>query len=191
MEEETTDTPVGVGDDRRKHVTIVTHEGGQRDHGNVFLRHSEVEFVVSTDPTFPEDEARRYSKEDIRRVEVIQHHSACFITTATAGDGATLDTLRAFRDDVLLPTTPGRSLVHLYERVSPPIAATLARHPNAATTGFVRWMVERCASLARRRDASRSLLARSVLSVVLTLLYIVGLCGAMLGHVWIRASETL
>lgn len=187
--DEEDDTPVEVGDARQKHVTIITSDGRHREHGDVFLRHSEIEFVVSTDSAFPDGETVRYSKSDIRRVEVTQHHSACFITTATAGDGPTLDTLRAFRDDTLLQTTPGRALVHCYESVSPPIAATLSRHPNATTTRFVRWLVEYCASLARRRASSRSSLAQAALSSILVLLYVVGLASAALGHVWIRLSS--
>lgn len=190
-DENDADTPIEIGDARQKHVSIVTIEGEHRDHGNVFLRHSEDEFVVSTDQTFPEAETRRYSKDEISRVEVTQHHSACFITTATAGDGPTLDALRGFRDEALLRAPAGRALVHVYERVSPPIAATLARYPNRATTRFVRWLVERCASLARRRATSRSALARPALSVVLTLLYVVGLGCAALGHLWIRSSESV
>lgn len=189
--DEEDDTPVEVGDARQKHVIIITSEGERREHGDVFLRHSEIEFVISTDSAFPDEETARYSKADIRRVEVTQHHSACFITTATAGDGPTLDTLRAFRDDTLLRTPLGRALVRLYESVSPPIAATLARHPNATTTRFVRWLIECCASLARRRAISRSPLAQAAFSSLLILLYVVGLGGAALGHAWIRLSESI
>lgn len=188
--DEDSDTPVEIGDNREKHVTVITNEGEHRDHGNVYLRHSETAFVVSSDSAFPDEETERYAKDTIRRVEVTQHHSACFITTATAGDGPTLNTLRAFRDDALIRTPPGRALVHLYEIVSPPIAATLARHPHARTTRFVRWLIERCASLAHHRSASHSSIVQSVLSVVLTTLYIIGLCSAALGHGWIRLSES-
>lgn len=180
--------PVEVGDRRQKHVTVITEDGEHNDHGNVYLRHSEIEFVVSTDAAFPVEDTTRYEKDALRRVEVIQHHSTCFITTAIAEE-ATLDTLRAFRDETLAGSPLGRSLVHVYEIVSPPIAATLARHPNARTTRSVRWLVERCASLARYRSKSEMSLVQSAVWITLILLYVVGLCSGALGHAWIRLGE--
>ena len=179
----------GVGDGRKKHVTVVTRDGRREEHGEVFLRHADGAFIVSPDHEFSESETSRYRKDDLRRVEVGQHHSACFITTATAGEGPTLDTLRGFRDDAMARTPPGRALVRLYYAVSPPVAATLERHPDSRTAGVVRWLVERCASLARRRGELDAAAARLAVSLVVTLAYAVGLGLAVAGHACIRARE--
>ena len=178
-----------VGDGREKHVRVLTRSGERIDHGEVYFRHSSTHFVVSPEGTFPEAETERYAKETLLRVEVTQHHAACFITTATAGRGASLDSLRGFRDDAMAATPVGRALVGLYYAVSPPIADTLARHPGARTTATVRWLVERCGALARRRAATRSPAVRLAASVVLTLTYAVGLLVAVVGHLVIVARE--
>lgn len=54
----------------------------------------------------------------------------CFIATAAWGSWMHphVATLRGFRDDVLMPTAPGRALVAFYYRHSPPLAAFIARH---------------------------------------------------------------
>ena len=180
-----------VGDGREKHVRLVTRSGERIDHGEVYFRHSSSHFVVSTEASFPEAETDRYEKETLLRVEVTQHHAACFITTATAGRGEALDSLRGFRDDAMAATPAGRALVGLYYAVSPPVADTLARHPKARTTGTVRWLVERCGDLARRRVRARSPVARLAASVLLTLAYAVGLVVAVAGHLAIIAMERL
>jgi hypothetical protein len=181
-------TPVAVGDSREKHVSVRTRSSGHHDHGNVYLKHSSVAFFVSPDASFPDTATTRYPKDDLRRVEVTQHHSMCFITTATAGEGPTLDALRAFRDGSLARSSPGRALVAVYYTVSPPIAATLSRHPEAGTTRLVRWLVGRCGTLARwQRRASPAVSA--VLTLVLVSLYVVGVMCAALGHLMIRCRE--
>lgn len=179
----------GVGDGREKHVTVVTRSDERFEHGDVYLRHATDAFLVSADETFSPAETERYPKADLRRVEITQHHSACFITTATAGEGETLDALRTFRDDALAATAAGRALVRFYEAVSPPIAATLARHPRSRTARAVRWLVERCGTLSRVRSGSASPAVRFVLSVALTLSYVVGMVVALVGHAVIRARE--
>jgi hypothetical protein len=180
---------VGVGDGREKHVRVVTASGKEIDHEGVFLRYSETEFLVSPDTSFSPDETTRYRKEHLDRVEITQHHSSCFITTAAAGEGPTLDSLRGFRADVMRPTRSGRVLLALYEAVSPPIAATLDRHPDAAATRLVRALVERCGSLADRRDSTAAGAARTGLSVALICLYVVGVCVAALAHGWLGVRE--
>jgi hypothetical protein len=186
--ESESDEPVEIGDGREKHVTVVTRAGERIEHGDVYLRHSETAFVVSPEPEFPAGATTRYRKATLGRVEITQHHSACFITTATAG-ATELDALRAFRDEAFARSTPGRALVACYKAVSPPIAATLARHPEARTTCLVRQLVERCAGLARRRAATPSPLVRAGLSLALTALYVLGVCAAALGHLSIRLRE--
>ena len=185
------DRPVEVGDGRRKHVAVVTAEGERTEHGDVFLRHSAAEFVVSESPSFDEADATRYRKADLARVEVTQHHSSCFITTAAAGEGATLDALREFRDDALAPSPVGRALLAVYDGVSPSVAATLARHPDVRTTRGVRWLVDRCGRLARRRDEADSTAVRTALTLLLTALYAVGVAFAVAGACAVRLCERL
>lgn len=179
----------GVGDGRKKHVSVVTRDGERSDHGDVFLRHADDAFIVSPDAEFSEAVTDRYSKTELKRVEIGQHHSACFITTATAGEGPTLDALRGFRDDAMSRTPPGRALVRLYYAVSPPVAETLDRHPDSRTAGIVRWFVDRCANLSRRREESDAAGTRLALSLVVTLAYTVGLALAVFGHACIRLRE--
>jgi hypothetical protein len=187
-----TDRPlseVGVGAGREKHVLVVTAGGKEIDHDEVFLRHTETEYLVCSDPDFPPAETTRYRKENIARVKITQHHSNCFITTAAAGAGPTLDSLRGFRADVMRPTRSGRALLRVYEAISPPIAATLDRHPDSAATRLVRRLVDRCGALAdRRREATRDI-ERATLSVGLIALYVVGVAIAAAGHGWLRGRE--
>jgi hypothetical protein len=179
----------GVGGPREKHVAVVRASGERHEHGDVYLRHATDAFYVSPEPSFPEGETTRYRKAELAGVEITQHHAACFITTATAGEGPTLDALRGFRDDALARSVPGRALVRLYYAVSPPVARTLSRHPAARTTRTVSRLVARCGDLARRRAARDSPVERVVLSTLLTLLYVVGMAVSLGGHLAIRAGE--
>lgn len=180
-----------VGDNRQKHVSVVTRGGDHYEHGNVYLKHATDAFVVSPEGSFPADKTTRYQKADLLSVEINQHHSACFITTATAGKGATLDTLRGFRDDVLARSRPGRALITSYELLSPPIARTLFRHPSARSTRVVRGLIKRCGDLARRRGATDSAVGRGALSVVLVFLYVVGIVLALAGHIALGIRDAL
>ena len=179
----------GVGDGREKFIRVVTASGKQFEHGEVYVRHTESEYLVSEDSEFPPAETTRYQKENLSHAEITQHHSNCFITTAAAGEGPTLDSLRGFRADVMAPTRTGRGLLRVYETVSPPIASTLDRHPEATVTRAVRGLVGRCGSLADRRRGATTGGARAALSVTLVCLYLVGVALAALGHGWLRGRE--
>jgi len=179
----------GVGDGREKHLQVVTRSGKEIGHDEVFVRHSETEYLVCADPHFPPAETTRYRKENVGQVKITQHHSNCFITTAAAGEGPTLDSLRGFRADVMRPSRSGRALLRVYEAISPPIAATLDRHPDATVTRLVRRLVDRCGVLADRRRNAAADTERAVLSLALIGLYVAGVALAALGHGWLRGRE--
>lgn len=63
--------------------------------------------------------------------EVAMPLSGCFIATAAYGSPleAHVQALRTFRDEVLARSDPGRALIAFYERLSPPVAAVIRRHP--------------------------------------------------------------
>jgi hypothetical protein len=179
----------GVGDDREKYVEILDRSGERTEHFESYLRHTTGAFLVSAEDTFPADGTTRYVKANLLRVEITQHHSVCFVTTATAGEGETLDTLRTFRDEVLRTTLLGRALVGVYYRLSPPVARTLSQHPTARTTRLVRRLIGCSSSLERRRQESSSRSYRRVLAVALTLVYAFGVCCAFTGHAAIDFHE--
>jgi len=56
--------------------------------------------------------------------------SLCFIATAVYGssEAEDLDVLRSFRDQALMPTTPGKALVEAYYLTSPPIADAIRQN---------------------------------------------------------------
>lgn len=175
------DPSEAVGDGRQKYIEVETSDGERHEHGNAYLRQSERVIFVSSEPDFDPDETVTYRKREMARVTVEQHHSSCFITTAVAGEERTLADLRRFRDDALSSSPFGRPLVGLYERLSPPIADTLAARPEGVTARAVRWLVRTCAGLARRRETA-SPPERAVLSALLIALYVVGVAIAAIGH---------
>ena len=115
----------------------------------------------------------------------------CFITTATAGEGETLDSLRRFRDDSMSATPVGRGLVGLYYRISPPIAETLERHPESLTTRTTRKIVDVCASLSDTQKRTDSRVTSASLGVALTGLYVVGIAVGASGHAGISLRERI
>jgi hypothetical protein len=115
----------------------------------------------------------------------------CFITTATADDTETLDSLRRFRDESMATTPVGRGLVGLYYRVSPPIARTLDRHPDSTEAGLTRRIVDACGSLSDRQAATDSVLGSAAIGVLLTVFYVVGLLVGAGSHASLRTREAL
>ena len=115
----------------------------------------------------------------------------CYITTATAGESDTLDSLRRFRDESMAVTPVGRALVGLYYRISPPIADTLARHPDSPSTRATRELVEACAALSDRQEATDSRVASASLGVLLTLLYFLSIAVGAGGHAGISVRERI
>ena len=82
-----------VGDGREKYLVAHTTDGERVGYGDTYVKHAADAYAVSDDPAFPPEETERLSKADLARVEVDQHHSTCFITTA-AGDESDLAVLR-------------------------------------------------------------------------------------------------
>lgn len=115
----------------------------------------------------------------------------CFITTATTGEGHTLNSLRRFRDESLATTPVGRGLVEFYYRISPPIADTLADHPDGRTARATRWLVERCGTLSDTQDETDSRAASAALGTVLTTLYLVVVAVGAGGHAGARTRSKL
>ena len=59
----------------------------------------------------------------------------CFIATAAYGTSTAeeIDTLRAFRDEVLLESKVGSQLVEWYYQTSPPVADFISEHEGLRT----------------------------------------------------------
>ena len=80
------------------------------------------------------------AKEEVQEVDV-----RCFIATAAYGTPLTeeIERLCEFRDRYLLTTTPGKALVWLYYRVSPPLAKVISANPliKCATRRFLRFLL--------------------------------------------------
>ena len=93
----------------------------------------------------------------------------CFIATAAWGSWMHphVSTLRAFRDDVLMQSAPGRGLVAFYYRHSPPVAEFIARHDGL-------------------RAFTRALLTPVVLAVTYPLATALGILLALTGAVNLR-----
>jgi len=127
----------------------------------------------------------------VETFETDEEMEFCFVTTATAGDTATLDSLRRFRDESMATTPVGRGLVGLYYRVSPPIARTMARNPDSTEAAATRGLVDRCANLSDRQAETDSPVGAAMLGCLLTALYLVGLVVGILGHASLQAREAL
>ncbi|NHA13433.1 CFI-box-CTERM domain-containing protein [Thioalkalivibrio sp. XN279] len=93
----------------------------------------------------------------------------CFIATAAWGSWMHphVGTLRAFRDDVLMKSAPGRGFVAFYYRHSPPVAEFISRHDGL-------------------RALTRTLLTPLVLGVTYPLATLLGLGLALLAALNLR-----
>ena len=126
-----------------------------------------------------------------RECQNCSDNGGCYITTATAGESDTLDSLRRFRDESMAATPVGRALVGLYYKISPPIADTLAKHPDSLSTRATRKIVETCADLSDRQEATDSRVASATLGTVLTMLYFFSIAVGATGHAGISVRERI
>jgi hypothetical protein len=92
-----------------------------------------------------------------RGVRVFYDSGGCFIATAAYGTSTAeeLDTLRAFRDDVLLQNSIGSQFVEWYYQTSPPVADFISEHQPLRTVvrellvDPIVWLVEATGTLWR------------------------------------------
>lgn len=101
------------------------------------------ELLIKIDEEGPHGEKGREWLNRFDTDKKLQDRGKCFIATAACGanDAPDVLTLRQFRDGTLLKNPAGRSLVHLYYHISPPVADSVAHHPTLARlvrTFFVR-----------------------------------------------------
>ena len=80
---------------------------------------------------------------------IIDSDSRCFIATAAYGSPLSQDVklLRAFRDQYLLTSEPGRKVVEFYYATSPPVADFIREHEMLR--GVVRTGLEPLVALSR------------------------------------------
>jgi len=81
------------------------------------------------------EDASGRKNEYSKKITVGKSSGLCFIATAAYGSetAAELDTLRAFRDKVLMRNEFGESLVSFYYKASPPLAEFIAQHESVRT----------------------------------------------------------
>ncbi len=105
--------------------------------------------------------------------------SGCYISTAAYGSplAPELDTLRGFRDRVLLPTGPGRLLVDHYRRTAPAIAERLEDSERGRET--VRGTVGLAVRIVRAREG-RGPFSGTLLSLSTLVVYVIGSLQAWL-----------
>lgn len=98
--------------------------------------------VLEMDPAEPLRVEAEGLLERVGRQSPLGRDRRCFIATAASGpDAPEVETLRGFRDAVLMPRPAGRLLVRTYYRLSPPLARVIATRPwlrAAVRHGLVR-----------------------------------------------------
>lgn len=73
----------------------------------------------------------------------------CFVATCAYGiDAPQTNTLRAFRDRILMPSAVGRVAVQIYYATSPSFVRLVERHP--ALLGPVRRVLDRVVAIVKR-----------------------------------------
>lgn len=125
---------------------------GRCEQQAMFRHHNRVERV---DPVLAAAR-RRGDFEHARRNRSVtakrSRRGPCFIASAVYGGNAwQTETLRAWRDRSLLRNQMGRAFVHVYYRLSPPVANALARRPWAVR--LVRVLLDRLVQHVARRIA--------------------------------------
>ncbi len=105
--------------------------------------------------------------------EIKDKKEDCFIATASYGtqDNENLVPLRAFRDNILMKTPPGRVFVDAYYSSSPPIAAEVGK--NEVLRQAVRWLLVTPASFLAK--VFSGFLSFIILAVVLVALGLSGI----------------
>lgn len=108
---------------------------GISDEAGSWTTYQEINSAVAQDN---QSSSSSSSQSDSTKKKIKIGPLSCFIATAAYGSETAkeLDTLRAFRDKVLLRSEPGKWFVNTYYIVSPPLAEYIAEHEEVRT--FVR-----------------------------------------------------
>jgi len=125
------------------------------------------------------DSMDRTSKGLANYRKAMKASSGCYISTAAYGSpmAPELDTLRGFRDRVLLPTSPGKLLVDHYYRTAPDIAHRLETRTGDRET--VRSTIGLAARLIHAREG-KGPVTGALLSMATVGVYVVGSLQAWL-----------
>ncbi len=112
-----------------------TAVGLTSQQGTIITASGEFEKLESTPPAWWEDEFYSEVQNAGSPSDGGKSDSSCFIATAAYGSetASQLDTFRAFRDNALMKSKPGRWLVSTYYSLSPPVADFIADREELRT----------------------------------------------------------